>query len=343
LETSSIRVLVVDDSEPFRRFVCSTVQAIPNMQIISEVSDGLEAVRKAEELQPDLITLDIGLPKMNGIEAARQIRKLSPDSKILFISQESSMDVVFETLSLGARGYLMKSDAGKELVTAVNAILREERFVSRRFESSDSTKLLGQQVSEQGQRISEFVVPKQQDKEFSRHEALFYSDDESFLNHVAPFIGAALRDGAAGIVIVTVSHRDSLLARLQASGVEVGAAIAEGRYLPLDAAESLSACMANGVVDSVRFQKTLSNLIAAAAQASRSRDTPVSLFGECAQLLWAQGRPDAAIQLEKLGNQLVKTNRVDILCGYPLNRFQGGIATHLFEQICAEHSAVHSC
>ena len=76
------------------------------MRIISEGSDGLEAVRKAEELQPDLILLDIGLPNLNGIEAARQIRKLSPESKILFLSQESSVDVVEETLSLGARGYV---------------------------------------------------------------------------------------------------------------------------------------------------------------------------------------------------------------------------------------------
>jgi len=214
LETSSIPVLVVDDSEPFRRFVCSIVQAIPNMQIMFEVSDGLEAVRKAEELQPDLITLDIGLPKMNGIEAARQIRKLSPESKILFISQESSLDVVFETLSLGARGYVVKSDAGTELVTAVNTVLRDERFVSSRFGSSDSIKLSGQRVWKGSQRIGEFILPNQQSKDFAHHEAFFYSDDESFLDHVSPFIGAALRDGAAAIVIATVSHRDSLLARL---------------------------------------------------------------------------------------------------------------------------------
>ena len=342
METSSIPVLVVDDSEPFRRFVCSTVQAIPNMQIMFEVSDGLEAVRKAEELQPDLITLDIGLPKMNGIEAARRIRKLSPESKILFISQESSLDVVFETLSLGARGYVVKSDAGTELVTAVNTVLRDERFVSSRFGSSDSIKLSGQRVWKGSQRIGEFILPNQQSKDFAHHEAFFYSDDESFLDHVSPFIGAALRDGAAAIVIATVSHRDSLLARLQASGVKVGAAIVEGRYLALDAAETLSACLVNGVVDSGRFQKNMSNLIIAAAQASGKHHLPVTIFGECVQLLWAQGRLDTAIQLEKVGNQLVKTYSVDILCGYPLSSFQGGIGSYVFDKICAEHSAVHS-
>lgn len=85
----TVRVLVVDDYEPFRRFVCSTLRKRPELQIIGEASDGLEAVHKAEDMQPDLIVLDIGLPTLDGIEAARRIRKLSPQSKILFVSQES--------------------------------------------------------------------------------------------------------------------------------------------------------------------------------------------------------------------------------------------------------------
>jgi len=91
---SSFRVLVVEDSEPFRRFICSTLGKRTDLLIVGEVSDGLEAVQKAEELHPNLILLDVGLPSMNGIEAARRIRKLSPESKILFVSQESSADVV---------------------------------------------------------------------------------------------------------------------------------------------------------------------------------------------------------------------------------------------------------
>jgi DNA-binding NarL/FixJ family response regulator len=108
----SVRALVVDDYEPFRRFICSTLRKRPELRIVGEVSDGLEAVQRAEELQPDLIVLDIGLPSLNGIEAARRIRKLSPKSKILFVSQESSADVVQEALSLGALGYVVKAHAG---------------------------------------------------------------------------------------------------------------------------------------------------------------------------------------------------------------------------------------
>src|SRR5437868_10931618 len=109
---SSVRILVVDDYESFRRFVCSTLERRPNLQIICEASDGSEAVQKAEELQPDLILLDIGLPKLNGIEAARRIRKLSPGSKILFVSQDLSADFIHGALATGARGYVVKTDAG---------------------------------------------------------------------------------------------------------------------------------------------------------------------------------------------------------------------------------------
>jgi DNA-binding NarL/FixJ family response regulator len=128
---SSVRVLVVEDFEPFRRFVCSRVGDSSELQVICEVSDGLEAVQKAEELQPDLILLDIGLPNLNGIEAARRIRKLSPQSRILFVSQESSADVIEEALGLGAMGYVIKVHAGSELLVAMEAVREGRQFVSR--------------------------------------------------------------------------------------------------------------------------------------------------------------------------------------------------------------------
>ena len=128
-ELSSIRVLVVEDFLPFRRFICSTLEQRGDLQVVCEVSDGLEAVHKAEELKPDLILLDIGLPTLNGIEAARKIRELTPNSRIIFLSQESSPDVVREALSLGAWGYIVKTHAGSELLAAIGAVLADQKFV----------------------------------------------------------------------------------------------------------------------------------------------------------------------------------------------------------------------
>jgi DNA-binding NarL/FixJ family response regulator len=125
-----VRVLVVDDFQPFRSFVSSLLKKNPEMQVICEVDDGLEAVQKAVELNPDLILLDIGLPTLTGIEAARQIRQLVPNAKILFLTQESSEDVVQETLGLGARGYVVKARAGTELSPAIEAVMQGKQFVS---------------------------------------------------------------------------------------------------------------------------------------------------------------------------------------------------------------------
>jgi len=128
-----VRILLVDDFEPWRRFVASLLQKNPEWQVISEVPDGLQAVQKADELQPDLIVLDIGLPKLNGIEAAISIRKVPPRSKILFLSANRSSDFVLAALDAGAQGYVVKSDGAGELLMAVEAVLKGSRFFSSTF------------------------------------------------------------------------------------------------------------------------------------------------------------------------------------------------------------------
>ena len=129
----SIRVLAVDDFEPFRVWVRSTLEQLPALQVIGEAWDGMEAVQKAAALLPDLILLDIGLPTLNGIEAARRIRRLSPASQILFVTQNISADLAEEALRLGAAGYVVKSDAASDLLPAVEAVLAGRQFVSARL------------------------------------------------------------------------------------------------------------------------------------------------------------------------------------------------------------------
>jgi DNA-binding NarL/FixJ family response regulator len=125
-----VRILVVDDNEPFRQFVASMLRDRENLNVIGEAGDGLEAVKRAEALQPDLILLDIGLPELNGLEAARQIGNLVPKARIIFLTQESASDVIDEALSLGAWGYVAKVQAGRELLVAMEMVMQGQRFVS---------------------------------------------------------------------------------------------------------------------------------------------------------------------------------------------------------------------
>ena len=126
----AIRVLVADDYEPLRRFVSSTLEKLPQLKLVGEASDGLEALQKAQELQPEIILLDINLPKLNGFEVARRVREHIPQLKIIFFSEDRSFDVAGDALRLGAYGYIVKSDAGRDLVPALEAVLRGEQFVS---------------------------------------------------------------------------------------------------------------------------------------------------------------------------------------------------------------------
>jgi DNA-binding NarL/FixJ family response regulator len=125
-----VRVLVVDDYEPWRHFIVATLHGQPELDVIGEASDGLQAVKKAQELRPDLILLDVGLPTVNGIDVARRIKAGANDTTILFVSENRSRDIVEEALKTGAEGYVIKAEASSDLLSAVRAVLAGGRFVS---------------------------------------------------------------------------------------------------------------------------------------------------------------------------------------------------------------------
>jgi DNA-binding NarL/FixJ family response regulator len=340
--TSCVRVLVVDDFEPFRSFVRSLLNKTPGMQVICEVGDGLEAVQKAVELGPDLILLDIGLPTLTGIEAAQQIRQLVPNAKILFLTQESSDDVVQKALGLGAQGYVVKARAGTELSPALEAVMLGKQFVGSGVTGQYSAAIgaagiLGHLASNE---IVASPPPTTSRKRPSAccHEIQFYSDDRFFLTGFARTIEAALRTEDFVVLAATESHRQSLLLELQARDVDAAAAIRAGRYISVDAAEALSTFMERSGPNQQRFLSTIGELVRSTVAAAASRHKRVVVLGEMVALLCGEGRMHAAVELEKWWNELAQACFFDLYCAYPVNEELKGAP---YAAICAEHSAIY--
>jgi DNA-binding NarL/FixJ family response regulator len=340
--TLSVRILIVDDYEPWRRFVLTELRSQPEVQIVGEVSDGLEAVEVTQKLQPDLILLDIGLPTLNGIEAARRILELSPKSTILFVSENRSWDIAEEALRTGAIGYVLKSDAARELLPAIKAALEDRQFVSAGLTGRNPADSWNENTCEQPHfRKVEASHPVGSTGRLHTHGVLFYADDRMLLDEVTQFTGTALKRGSAAIVAATEPHRASLVPRLQNYGIALDKAIDQGAYIAVDAADTLSTFMVNGMLDPIRFIEAFGNLIATVSKAAKRDHPRVAVFGECVNILWAQGNGEAAIQMEKLGNQLIDSFDVDILCGYSLDRVAESPDARVFQQIREQHSAVH--
>jgi DNA-binding NarL/FixJ family response regulator len=139
---TSVRILIVDDSNPWRKAVCSILEQHLDLVVICESSDGLEAGRKSEESQPDLVLLDIGLPNLNGLEAARKICQVAPGLRILFFSSHNWPELLHEAMSIGALGFVVKSEAKRDLLLVIRAVMRIEQFVDSGFSLRDPIKPL---------------------------------------------------------------------------------------------------------------------------------------------------------------------------------------------------------
>ena len=277
LGVAAIRVLVVDDYEPWRRFVSTTLRKEPELQIVGQASDGLEAVQQAENLQPDLILLDIGLPSLNGIEAARRIREVSPTSKIIFVSENSSQDIVEAALRTGASGFVVKSNAASELFPAIETVLHEKQLVSAGATVHNLIDRADEHAADSARRAKVVTPCRHENGKINGHELRICSDDSAFVDEFAHSVETALENGSAVVVIATESHRVRILQKLSSDGVEVGAAAERKLYIPLDVADSLSAFMVDVSTDGDGFPQGLPYLMREAVRTAKEQHLHVAV------------------------------------------------------------------
>jgi CheY-like chemotaxis protein len=314
--TSPHRVLVVEDHEPFRRVICELLQQREDLLIVGEAADGLDAICQAEALQPDVVMLDIGLPMLSGIEVAGQIRAKVPDAKLMFVSNESSLEVVEHAFSRGAHGYVYKPRALRDVLPVLDTIIRGGRFVSG-----------GLERIARGDSLASHC-----------HRLLFCSSDAILVAAFSRFIAGVLEQGNAVMVLVTEAHDRSLQRTLQASQVDLALAIRQKRYVSLSITELLAKVMVNGCPDPIRFLNAAEELLTDAARRAGGEHAKVAACGECSPTVWADGNVEAAIQLEQLWDDIAKSRQMDILCAYPLAARDESVPA--VRRLCAEHTAV---
>ena len=318
------RVLVVEDHERWRRHLCSVLANAAGCEVIGAASDGREAVHKVETLKPDLILMDIGLPGVDGIEAARQVIARDPSSRILFVSEHQSPDIVQAALGCGARGYVTKSDAGRELLPAIDAIVRGRWFISARL----------------GGRSFDTATDIDAARELRRHEAGIYSDEASLLDDYARFSEAALRAGITLIAILPESRRNALHQRLRARGVDVDGALRDGTHLVLEVPAIASRFIVDGRLDEARCWHAASTLVLQAASATGGKRPCAAVCGDGAATFLREGKVEAAMALERLWDDVARTFDVDVFCPYLADDLRCDDDNPIFQSICATHSAV---
>jgi signal transduction histidine kinase len=207
------------------------------------------------------------------------------------------------------------------------------KLVQRIFEMSATTTLRRDDAA--------FMpIPPFDDSGHQTHAVQFYAEDSFLLDELSRFVGAALVAGDAAIVIATKTHREGLADRLQSRGLDVTPAIVQGRYVSLDAIETLARISVDGWPDATRFNQVIGSVISQATITIEGKNPAVSAFGEMVALLWAEGKMEAAVRLEQLWNDLVHPCSLSLLCAYPMNRFDRRDHGDLFLKICREHSHV---
>ena len=314
--TSLHRVLVVEDHPSFRRVICELLQERADVLIVGEAADGLDAIRQAEALRPDVVMLDIGLPMLSGLDAADQIHATVPDAKLMFVTNESSLEVVEHAFRRGAHGYVYKPRARRDVLPVLEAIIRGGRFVSGGLER----------------------IARGDSLASHRHHVVFCSSDAVLVGAFSRFVAGVLQEGSAVIVSVTEAHEQSLQSSLQASHVDLALAIRQERYVSVNIHEALASVMVNGWPDPIRFLNAMEDLVAEAARRTIGQHAKVAACGECSPTVWAQGHVEAAIQLEHLWDEIAKSREMDVLCAYPLTaRDESMLAVR---RLCAEHTAV---
>jgi len=309
---SQFRVMIVDDYELWRRHVDAALRRSRKWQLVGEASDGREGVERARLLRPDLILLDIGLPGEDGIQTAARLLAEDPGQKILFLSEHQSPELVHAALATGAFGYVVKSNAGRDLLPAMSAILDGRRFISAGVSAPEPL----------------------------HHGVAFYDDEARLVDDFARYADPIVKTGIVLLVLSIASRREKLERSLRLRGVDVDRATDEGRIMWLVVEDALSSLMVDDRPDETRFSTLMAPIVAEATARAKAQRTRIAAWGECAPTLWRQGKAEAAVRVEQLWDQMARRHQIETFCAYTTNEVRYNEDNIIHQQICQVHSVI---
>jgi DNA-binding NarL/FixJ family response regulator len=285
-----------------------------DFDVLAAVGDGRQAVEAVQRFDPDALVIDITMPLLDGFQTARELQRIGSRTRVVFLTMHKGEEYVAAAMGVGAYGYVLKTRIHADLPGALRHSLEGRLFAP----SLASVATVAQALGGCG------------------HVVHFRSNDHSLSNELSELLGAALERGDLTAVVATETTRNGIAQRLKAKGAD--AAARQGRYLSLDATEALSRCLHDGRLDANRVREMVDDLErtrAATLGASR-----LTIFGEISVLLLQDGNVEAALQLERLWNQLTRRLPFLTVCSYPTQCCAPAGRPDVFQAICAEHGAI---
>jgi CheY-like chemotaxis protein len=325
--------------------VRSLVKAHPDYHICGEAGDGIEAIEKARQLRPEVVLMDINMPRMDGLEATRIIRSEVPESNVIIVTQNDATVAREQARSANAKGFVTKSDLARDLLPTIEKCrsakqeAREAKSAQRPTVQDEGAAVENNSRLEQTRSVANDSEPWSgllASAAPSDHIVQLYQDQEFLNRAVCRFAAAAITNGEGVILVPTVAHWDAFRPRLESEGVDVKAAEKRGQLTVVDADNLLPTFMRDGMPDSPVFLGLAQNVVSEAR--GDGRYPKVRWWGEMVNILWERGDVAASMALEDQFDHLAHEQDIAIFCSFLMDNFDGDVHARMLPRLGENHS-----
>ncbi|MGH9514074.1 MAG: MEDS domain-containing protein [Terriglobales bacterium] len=332
---SSVEILIADDHES-RRAIRSVIESEAAYRVCGEARDGIDAVEKVCQLRPDIVLMDINMPRMDGLQATRIIRREIPDCNVIIVTQDDAAIAREQVRVVDAKAFVTKSDLVRDLIPTMRRVAMENNSSLNprkgEREIAPHHHAAGGVVASEGEPWCGLLASAA-----PRDHIVQLYQDQQFLNRaVCRFAAAAIANGEGIILVPTVAHWDAFRPRLESEGVDVKAAEKRGQLTIVDADNLLPTFMRDGIPDSPVFLGLAQNVISQAR--GNGNYKKVRWWGEMVNILWERGEVAASMQLEDQFDQLAHEQDIAIFCSFLMDNFDGDVHARMLPRLGENHS-----